>query len=93
VAPSDQLNFAIIGANGMGWSDARSILKIDGMNCVALADVDRSVLASRAKDLAGMGKRTPALHEDYRRLLDDRAIDADRRDSPIIGTVSRRSMR
>ena len=76
VAPSDQLNFATIGANGMGWSDARSILKIDGMNCVALADVDRSVLASRAKDLAGMGKRTPALHEDYRRLLDDRAIDA-----------------
>jgi predicted dehydrogenase len=76
VSPSDQLNFAIIGANGMGWSDARSILKIDGMNCVALADVDRGVLASRAKDLAGMGKRTPALHEDYRRLLDDRALDA-----------------
>lgn len=76
VAPSDQLNFAIIGANGMGWSDARSMLKVDGVNCVAIADVDRSVLAARTKDLTGMGKRAPAVHEDYRRLLEDPAVDA-----------------
>ncbi len=76
VAPSDQLNFAIIGANGMGWSDARSMLKIDGVNCVAIADVDSRVLAARTKDLAGMGKRAPTVHEDYRRLLDDPAVDA-----------------
>jgi predicted dehydrogenase len=76
VAPSDQLNVAIIGANGMGWSDARSLLKIEGVNCVAVADVDANVLARRTKDLVAMGRRAPALHEDYRRVLEDRAVDA-----------------
>ena len=74
--PSDRLTFGIIGANGMGWSDARSLLRIDGTQCVAVADVDRRVLAARRKDLEGMGRVAPALFDDHRRLLERQDIDA-----------------
>ncbi len=76
VAPSDQLNLAVIGANGMGWSDVRSHLKIAGVNCVAIADVDASVLTKRSADLVAAGGKTPRTYGDYRRLLESKDIDA-----------------
>jgi predicted dehydrogenase len=81
VAPSDQLNIAVIGANGMGWSDTRSHLRIAGVNCVAIADVDRGVLAKRTKDVEALGGKTPQVFDDYRRLLERKDIDA-----VIVGT-------
>ena len=80
-APSDQLNVGVIGAKGMGWSDMRSHLKVAGVNCVALADVDRSVLAERTKDLEAMGRKAPQVFDDYRRMLERKDIDA-----VIVGT-------
>jgi predicted dehydrogenase len=81
VAPSDQVNIGVIGAKGMGWSDARSHLKIPGVNVVAFADVDRSVLADRAKDMETMGRKPAQAFDDYRRLLERKDIDA-----VIVGT-------
>ncbi|HYW50978.1 MAG TPA: Gfo/Idh/MocA family oxidoreductase [Gemmatimonadaceae bacterium] len=81
VAPSDQLNVGVIGAKGMGWSDMRSHLKIAGVNCVALADVDQGVLAERSKDVVALGGKAPQGFEDYRRLLERKDIDA-----VIVGT-------
>lgn len=76
VAPSDQLNVGVIGANGMGWSDMQSHLKIAGVNCVAIADVDASVLTRRTADLAAMGRKAPATYGDYRKLLESKDVDA-----------------
>ena len=44
----------MIGINGMGWSDLTAILKVPGVNLVALCDVDKNVLDRRMKDLAKM---------------------------------------
>ena len=38
MAPSDQVNIGVIGINGMGWSDLVAILKVPGVNLVALCD-------------------------------------------------------
>ncbi len=81
VAPSDQVNFGVIGAKGMGWSDMRSHLKIAGVNCVAIADVDRNVIAQRTEDAKTMRGSAPRGYDDYRRLLESKDIDA-----VIIGT-------
>jgi hypothetical protein len=43
-APSDRVRFGVIGCKGMGWADMRSALRTKGVECVALADVDQSVL-------------------------------------------------
>jgi predicted dehydrogenase len=76
VAPSDQLNFAVIGANGMGWSDSRSLLKIAGANCIAVADVDAGVLTKRSADVVSLGGKAPRSYGDYRKLLESKDIDA-----------------
>lgn len=81
IAPNDKLQLGLIGCNGMGWSDLRSHLLMSDVECVALADVDQSVLDKRAADVQAMQKTRPQLFKDYRKLLENKDIDA-----VIIGT-------
>jgi predicted dehydrogenase len=81
VAPSDQLNFAVIGCKGMGWSNMNAHLKIPNVNCIALADIDESVLAQRSEDVNKLRGKKPQIYSDYRRMLENKDIDA-----VIIGT-------
>jgi predicted dehydrogenase len=80
VAPSDKINVAAIGINGMGWADLSAILKNPYAQCVALCDVDKNVLDKRAGELAQKGQKVKT-YGDYRKLLEDKTIDA-----VIIGT-------
>lgn len=80
VAPSDRLNVAAIGINGMGWADLTALLKLPDVNCVALCDVDKNVLDKRMAELAQKGIKVKA-YGDYRKLLEDKSIDA-----VVIGT-------
>ncbi|TWV99337.1 Gfo/Idh/MocA family protein [Chitinophaga pinensis] len=80
VAPSDKINVAAIGINGMGWSDLTAILKNPYAQCVALCDVDKNVLDKRAAELEKKGQQVKT-YGDYRKLLEDKSIDA-----VIIGT-------
>ena len=74
--PSDQLNVGVIGANGMGWSDMQSHLKVPGVNCVAIADVDANVLTRRTSDLVALGRKAPRTAADYRHMLEATDVDA-----------------
>lgn len=81
VAPSDQLNFGVIGCKGMGWADMQSHFKIPGVNCVALADIDQRVLDERSAGVKEIGGKSPKQYKDYRKLLENKDIDV-----VIIGT-------
>jgi len=81
VSANEKLNMAVIGCNGMGWSNMRSHLLMDEVECVALADVDQRVLDRRAADVERARGKKPKLYKDYRKLLEDKDIDA-----VIIGT-------
>jgi len=81
VSPNDKIRFGVIGCNGMGWSNMRSLLLIPEVECVALADVDQRVLDRRAGDVEAMRGKKPELFKDYRKLLEDDSIDA-----VVIGT-------
>ncbi len=78
---NDKLHIGLIGANGMGWSDLRSHLLMSDVECVALADVDQNVLDKRSADVQTMQQNKPQLYKDYRKLLENKDIDA-----VIIGT-------
>src|ERR1043165_873726 len=54
VAPSDQINIAAIGVNGMGFTDLSAMLKHEDVNLVALCDIDKNVLDKRTADLSKM---------------------------------------
>src|SRR5215210_6200915 len=75
VAPSDSLTFGLIGAKGMGWSDLNAHRRIEGVECIALCDVDREVPEQRAGELEKAAGKKPALYGDYRKLLENVDID------------------
>lgn len=81
--PSDQVRIGAIGINGMGWSNLTAALKVPGVVVVAICDVDQSVIDKRLADLQKMGidTNTVRVYRDYRKLLDQKDIDA-----VIIGT-------
>lgn len=76
VAASDKVRIGLIGANGMGWSDLTSFLKIREVECIALCDVDKNVLTNRTNDLLKMKLPQPKLYVDHRRMLENKDIDA-----------------
>jgi predicted dehydrogenase len=77
VSQNDRINVGLIGANGMGWSDATSMIKIPEVNLVAICDVDENVIARRVAELK---KVNPDIkiktYGDYRKLLENKDIDA-----------------
>ncbi|MFC5623214.1 Gfo/Idh/MocA family protein [Algoriphagus winogradskyi] len=81
IKASDQLNYGLIGCKGMGWSNMNAHLKMPQVNCVALADVDQSVLDQRTEDVFKLRGTRPKQYKDYRKLLEDPDIDI-----VIIGT-------
>lgn len=81
VSPSDKIRFGVIGCKGMGWSNMRSHLQMDQVDCIALCDVDQSVLDERTQDVYDRRNMKPDQYGDYRQLLERQDIDA-----VIIGT-------
>jgi len=81
VAPSDEFRVGVIGCKGMGWSNMRAHLKMNDVTCVALCDVDQSVLDERSSDVEKATGKKPKQFKDYRKMLEDKDIDA-----VIIGT-------
>ena len=82
IAPSDQLNIGAIGINGMGWSNVRAALKIQGVNLIAVCDIDKNVIEKRLGELSKiMDTGKIKIYNDYRKLLEQKDVDA-----VIIGT-------
>ncbi|MEM7655470.1 MAG: Gfo/Idh/MocA family oxidoreductase [Bacteroidota bacterium] len=80
-APSDQLNVGLIGCKSRGFRVLQEHLRIGGVNCVALCDIDANLMAEKAKDIEAEFGQTVQQHEDFRSLLEQKDIDA-----VIIGT-------
>jgi len=79
--PSDTLNIALIGCRNMGFGILEHHLSNPGVNCVAMCDVDDSVLTNRSGEINKKYNQHPRLYKDFRKLLEQKDIDA-----VIIGT-------
>ncbi|HEX4372544.1 MAG TPA: Gfo/Idh/MocA family oxidoreductase [Puia sp.] len=77
IAPSDQINIAAIGINGMGFTDLQAALKVPGVTLVALCDIDKNVLDARMNDLqkSGIDVSKVKTYGDYRKVLDRKDVD------------------
>jgi predicted dehydrogenase len=80
IPASDRIRVGLIGANGMGWSDLTSFMKMPEVNVVALCDVDENVLKKRVDELAKQNIKVKT-YGDYRKMLENKDIDV-----VIIGT-------
>jgi predicted dehydrogenase len=65
----------------MGFGDLKNALKLPGVECVALCDVDETILNNRSKEVEKIQGKVPVLYNDYRKVIDNKDIDA-----VIIGT-------
>jgi len=74
-APSERVRVGFVGVGNQGTSNLEVILKENGAEVAAVCEVDKTRLAAAAK-LAGTVGRKVAAESDYRRLLDDKNIDA-----------------
>jgi predicted dehydrogenase len=74
--PSDTVRIALIGCRGMGLYNLKDHLKVPGVECVAMCDVDENVLNQKAAEIKELTGKTPKLFKDYRRVIDDKSIDA-----------------
>jgi predicted dehydrogenase len=76
---NDRIRIALIGCGGMGRGDLRDFVKLPGVQCVALCDVDDAQSAIAQKEVldADTVKQKPELvTRDFRRVLDRKDIDA-----------------
>ncbi len=81
LTPGDSVNIALIGCRNMGYGDLQQHLSNPGVNCTALCDVDENILNEKAADLEKKFGQKPKLYRDFRKLLEQKDIDA-----VIIGT-------
>ena len=73
---NDKINVGLIGCKGMGWADLTAMLKVPDVVPVALSDVDANVLDERSAELEAVTGKKIQQHADYRRMLDDKSLDA-----------------
>ncbi|MGI6322396.1 MAG: Gfo/Idh/MocA family protein [Bacteroidales bacterium] len=79
---NDRINIGLIGCNGMGFSNLRAFLQHPEVDCLALCDVDETVLNTRAANVEKIRGQKPAfLYKDWRKVIDNKDIDL-----VIIGT-------
>ncbi|MGB1555856.1 MAG: Gfo/Idh/MocA family protein [Flavobacteriaceae bacterium] len=75
IGANDTLVIGAIGINGMGWSDTKALLNIPGVKLAAICDVDQNVLEKRKAEMKAQGVRVKTF-TDYRKLLEEKEIDA-----------------
>lgn len=74
--PNEQVSLAMIGVGGMGTGRLRQFLQHPDVRITAICDVDRTHL-DRAVALVETARgHKPKAFGDYRRVLDDREVDA-----------------
>ena len=79
---NERIRVGLIGCGGMGQADLRDFLKVEGVQCIALCDVDDSKTAETREWMTGQNAQPPDLvTRDFRRVIDRRDIDA-----VIVGT-------
>ena len=75
-SPNDTVRVAVVGFNGRGRAHIQAYLKTPNVEIAALCDVDQSVIDSGCKTIESAGRKRPATYTDFRKLLEDKTIDA-----------------
>ena len=78
---NEKITVGLIGAKGMGFANLQDALKVTGVECAAICDVDDTILNQRTADTEKIQGKAPLKYKDFRKLIENKDIDA-----IIIGT-------
>jgi predicted dehydrogenase len=76
MSADEKVVLGIMGLNGRGKDLAQGFAATGGAEIAYLCDVDERAIGKAAAALAGKQEKTPAGVRDFRRVLEDRAVDA-----------------
>ncbi len=76
-----RVGFGLIGCGGMGRANLQQFMRFQEVEVAAVCDVDAGHLDNAAADVVNTGRPAPRKVKDFRRLLEQKDIDA-----VIIGT-------
>ena len=75
-AANDTIRVAIIGLGGRGRDHMRDCAKIPRVKVVAFCDPDETRMSQRAAEFESLTGQKPEMHQDLRKVLDNKDIDA-----------------
>jgi predicted dehydrogenase len=73
---NDRIRVAVLGVNGRGKSHIEEVMKQSGATVAALCDPDMVILRESARAFEAKYNRKVAIEQDFRRLYEDKDIDA-----------------
>ena len=76
MSPSDKVVVAVVGVNGRGQVHAQNFARGKNTEVAYVCDVDSTVLSKVLKQTQDAQSKTPKAIDDFRRALDDKAVDA-----------------
>jgi predicted dehydrogenase len=75
-SPNEVLRMAVAGVKGRGRDHIAEWLKAKDVQVVGLCDIDESILDAVTKDVEQKGGKAPRFEKDWRKLMEDKSIDA-----------------
>jgi len=75
-SPAEQVVVAVMGLNGRGTVLARTFARAANATVAYVCDVDSKVLAKAVTNVAGVQSKPPRGLGDFRKALEDKAVDA-----------------
>jgi predicted dehydrogenase len=76
VGANDKINIGLIGLKNQGFNNIRAFLKVKDINVLAICDIDDEQINKRKDDLSKLGVNNLLVYKDYRKLLENKDIDA-----------------
>lgn len=74
--PNEILRVAVVGVRGRGGAHVGAFAGMKDVHVAAICDVDESVIAGVMKRAEQASARKPVFYKDYRKLCEDKSIDA-----------------
>lgn len=75
-SPADTIRVAVVGFRSQGGGHINQYAKMPNVEIAALCDVDDSVMAKGCATVEKLTGKKPAQFQDFRKLLEDKSIDA-----------------
>ncbi|MFB3827257.1 MAG: Gfo/Idh/MocA family protein [Bryobacteraceae bacterium] len=75
-SPNDTVRVACVGVRGQGQAHIAAYAKMPNVRIAAICDLDPTVLKTRIADAERQAGYRPAAFTDFRKLLEDKSIDA-----------------
>jgi predicted dehydrogenase len=75
-SPSERIRVAVIGVRGRGTDLAKGFAEAEDSEVVAVCDIDDAVFGKAVSAVESATGKAPRTEKDFRRLLDDKTIDA-----------------